>query len=199
MNNAIPELLPTYVAGTLPPENVVNIKNAFAVIYDNLPPRPDVTQVAVDAMSKMGDRREKDAKAISKVLKASPNVLFPPLTPQKLADTLVLNDQVYEIQLEVDELSAYVKNLVDVTGAQGTNWAVFAKHTVDILSKAQNADAKVILEKLIKGLKEVEQEMSVNKLSKSDKEAIKERRDAEKAQKAADKLQKAAEKAQSKK
>ena len=199
MNNAIPELMPTYVTGTLTPENATNIRNAFAVIYDNLPPRPDVTQVAVDAMSKMGDRREKDAKAISKVLKASPNVLFPPLTPQKLADTLTLNDQVYEIQLEVDELSAYVKNLVDVTGAQGTNWAIFAKHTVDFLAKSTNADAKVILEKLIKGLKEVEQEMSVNKLSKSDKEAIKERREAEKAQKAAEKAQKAAEKAQAKK
>jgi hypothetical protein len=187
MANGIPELIPMYVEGTMSPANVANIDAAILVIYDNLPKTSLITQATVDAMSKMGDRREKEAKATAKALKGLPNVLFPPLTPARLEDTLTLNDQVYLIQLDLDNLAAHAKKLVDVTGGQGTNWAIFAKHTADILAKSGNDNAKLILEKLNKALKEVEQEMAANKLSKSDKELLKEA----KAAKAAEKLKKA--------
>jgi hypothetical protein len=184
MANAIPDLIPMYVQGTMSPENVANIETAISVLYDNLPKMVYITQATIDSMAKMGDRREKEAKAIAKVLKASPNVLFAPLTPARIDDSLVVNDQIYLVQLDVDNLAAYVKKLVDVTGGQSTNWSIFAKHTVDLLAKSGNADAKVILEKLTQALKAIEQEMAAGKLSKSDKELLKEA----KATKAAEKI-----------
>jgi hypothetical protein len=187
MANAIPELIPMYVEGTMSPVNVANIDGAMLIIYDNLPKSSAIAQTVVDLMSKMGDRREKEAKATAKVLKASPNILFPPLTPARLEDTLTLNDQLYLLQLDFDALAAYAKKLVDITGGQGTNWAIFAKHVVDLMAKSGNEDAKVIMEKLSKALKDIEQELAAGKLSKSDKELLKEA----KAAKAAEKLKKA--------
>ena len=180
MKNAIPELLQSYIEGTMSATQTTNIETALGVVYTNLPTRPLITQIIVDGLAKMGDRREKEAKATAKVLRTSPNVLLPPLTPAALDNTLTLNDQLYLIQLDLEEVTAYVKMLVDLTGAQGTNWAMFAKYMIDLFAKGGNADAKVLIEKLEKALKDVEQELAANKLSKSDKALLKEAKDAKK-------------------
>jgi hypothetical protein len=183
MASPVPDLIPMYVEGVMTQAQIDNINTALILIYQNLPTRPVIIQTVLDNMSKMGDRREKDAKAIAKVLKVSPNILLPPLTPAALSNTLELNDQLYLLQLDFEELSQYAKTLVDITGAQGTNWAIFAKYTVDLLAKLQNPDAKIVMEKLIKALKDVEQEVTAGKLSKSDKAILKEAKDALKVKK----------------